>query len=154
MEYFIMKQDIRYYPVPHIQDFNEKFHKKDFTTGSAYKISDRNVVFSDSTDHLKFIDYLESPIILISKNMKKVFSMYARNIQYKQFCILNNKVGDYGIYYAPIIDTTDRIGENCIARVKLQLKEVLVVRLDVAESLLRRNIEGILLSSFPVEFGL
>lgn len=154
MEYFIMKQDIRHYPVPHIQDFHEKFNKKDFTTENAYKIPDRNVAFSDSIDHIKFIDYLESPIILISKNMKKVFSMYAKDIQYKQFCILNNKVGDYGIYYAPIIDISDEIGKTCIARIKLQQKEALVVRLDVAESLLRRNIDGILLSSMPVNAGL
>ena len=154
MEYFIMKQDIRYYPVPHIQNFNEKFHRQDFTTENAYKIPDRNVVFSDSIDHLKFIDYLESPIILISKNIKKVFSMYAKNIQYKQFCVLNNKVGDYGVYYAPIMDTTDAVENKCIARVKLQQKEALVVRLDVAESLLRRNMDGILLSSLSLKNGM
>lgn len=149
MDYFILQQDYRYYQYPNIVGFNEQYNRRDFVSENAYKIPDRNIVFSNISQKVNYIDYLNTPIILISEKIKKVFSMYDKSLLYKYFCILNNQTSEYGNYYVPIVNTQKEINGKCIVKLEQQKGEFIVVRLDVAESLLRRNVRGVKL--LPLE---
>ena len=141
MEYFWLKQDKRYVDVPHIHRFAGTYRRSDFTVEHAYKIADRNVVFVNSEHRLDYTDVIDRQI----------------------FCLLDNVHMDLKLYYAPIIpliDGTDeperfsregrRDREPVIRRAYLKSRPIVrlrelppdgvVIRLDVAESLLRRGL--------------
>lgn len=161
MDYFWLRQDHCYLHTPVIKGFHEKTRRSDFTVESAASIPERNIVYCDSEEKQEFIDILDGQLCLVSKTVRNVFRMYEKGITYKFFCFLNNITGEYANYYAPIIPATyclaegipvqkndikikqEAISEASIFRAENQEKEIIVVRLDVAESLLRRNLQGI-----------
>ncbi|MCC8024640.1 MAG: hypothetical protein LIP16_04960 [Clostridium sp.] len=156
MDYFWLRQDRRYVNPPVIEGFYTRMRRKDFVPENRYKIPDRNVVYCDSDKNLDFTDVLDRQLFLVSEKVKNVFKLYEKSIIYKCFCLLNNQRNEYMLYYAPLISEIDSffneneltlkgegMGSSSIFRVKCESKEVIVVRLDVAESLLRRNPEGI-----------
>lgn len=161
MDYFWIRQDNQCPYSPNMEGFYQTMQRKDFSVENAIKIPQRNIMYCNTQNKLMFIDVLDQQLFLISKEVKKVFHMYEKEISYKMFCILNNITGDYGVYYAPIIPAInclenktlrnedcikieyDKIGSSSIFRVENQWKEMVVIRLDVAESLLRRQLKGI-----------
>lgn len=163
MEYFWLKQDKRYVDVPHIHRFAGTYRRSDFTVEHAYKIADRNVVFVNSEHRLDYTDVIDRQIFLVSEDVKSVFKIYDLSITFKTFCLLDNVHMDLKLYYAPIIpliDGTDeperfcqegrRDREPVIRRAYLKSRPIVrlrdlppdgvVIRLDVAESLLRRGL--------------
>lgn len=160
MDYFWIKQDRRYVNALNMEGFYQKMRRKDFTLATADKIPDRNVMYCDAIEKQESPDILDQQVFLVSAPVKRVFQMYEKNITYKFFCLLNNITGDYFIYYAPIFPCVncitsikpDRsnitvnlhaINEMGIFRAECQDKDIIIVRLDVAESLMRRNLKGI-----------
>lgn len=156
MEYFWIRQDSRYIHTPMIVDFYQSMRRQNFTVDKAYKIPDYNVVFCDTDKEWDRIDVLDSQVFMVSEMVRHVFQMYEKNIRYKFFCCLNNKKEEYANYYAPVIPELDclaekktngikreKIGTSSIFRVKNPEREMVIVRLDVAESLLRRGVKGI-----------
>lgn len=174
MKYFIMQQDQRFNNAPVIEEFNGRIgRRKDFCAESCHKIKKINVVYSQSSKRLDFLDVLDSQAFLISKGLKKVFDMYNSRLQYKLICILNNVFNEYGEYYAPILPIVDCatketlnlmsrnqldrasilqniIDDQIIFKIKHQYLEIVVVRLDAAESILRRKFKGIQLREVEV----
>lgn len=163
MDYFWLRQDERYMYLPHIHKFIGKYRRSDFTIENAYKIPERNVVFVDSEKSLDYADVIDRQIFLISEDVKDVFEMYDPSISYKTFCLLDNMHMDLKLYYVPIIrsiDGTDEPDKFCgrvcsekeliikheyldnrpILRVEELPSDGVIVRLDVAESLLRRGL--------------
>lgn len=161
MDYFWLKQDQRYLHTPEINDFYQKMRRKDFAMETAFKIPEKIVMYCNAGSEQEFIDILDRQVFLISKAVMHVFHMYERGLTYKFFCLINNISGAYGAYYAPIIPEYDcmvnriwRPGEvlsirqnlipgSAVFRVKYDFKDIVAVRLDIAESLLRRNLRGI-----------
>lgn len=174
MQYFIIMQDNRYKYSPRIDNFNSFIFKKKFSPALAHTIDDINVVFSQNEHALDNIDFINSQICLVSEAMKEVFSLCESSLKYKVFCILNNKREQNFLYYAPIIRHIDclsnnsitspdltyvkklvlvqsKIGNACIFKVKNLVSDIVIIRLDVAECLLRNNITGFTLSRVEVE---
>lgn len=175
MNYFILSQDRRYTRrLPTIEKFNQLAMRNDFTRENSKKIEDINVVQASSPEPLDYIDLMDHQVFIVSKEVKKIFLMYEPSIYFKMFCMLNNKVNDgqTGEYYAPIFREIDcvspksefnldkshikklvlfkrKISHFPIFRISKIKKETIIVRLDVAESLLRRKLRG--LNFEPVE---
>lgn len=152
MNYFRVEQDKRYLHPPGIDQFIDSYNRVDFSIERSGKVPDRNVVFSNSDYELDDIDFLESPVILVSETVKDVFSMYERTLKFKTFCILNNLRRSHYTYYAPIFKKLDlHVGESltdeAVFKIPYRSKEVVIIRLDVAESLLRRSVRGIKLTT-------
>lgn len=159
MDYFWIKQDRRYLNTPTMEGFYQKFRRKDFTSETADKIPERNIMYCDAKEKQEFPDVFDQQVFMVSEPVKHVFQMYEKDITYKFFCLLNNITGDYFVYYAPIIPcihcithikpdksniTIDLQATNNtgIFRAECSDKEIIIVRLDVAESLMRRNLNG------------
>lgn len=158
MDYFIMSQDKEFINTPEIVDFYSRYQRNNFVPKNANKIPNCNVVFSSSTKAIKYIDFLSSQIFLLSDKIKEIFDMYSISIVYKIFFILNNETNQDFIYYAPILPEIKCINSkksslciqknminygDSIFRVTYNMQDLLIVGLDVAESLLRRNIKGV-----------
>lgn len=161
MDYFLIRQDPGYRYAPVMTGFHQKMRRKDFTIQNASKIPERNVMFCDTEKPLEFLDVLDGQLFLVSETVKRVFQMYERGINYKFFCLINNYTGEYGRYYAPILPVIDclkdskpvqrdmvevvreAVGTRAVFRIDHAEREMTAIRLDVAESLLRRGLKGI-----------
>lgn len=177
MQYFLLKQDRSYNETPTIQRFNSSgFFRKNFTPRYCDKIKDINMVMSPSDLPIEYLDILDMQVLLVSKEVKQLFSLYDSALRFKMFVMLNNlRRSEQAVeYYAPILreiecvaptsefnlDTSyikrlvlfeNKIRHLPIFRVGGILAEAMIVRLDVAESLLRRGFWGLDLAKVEVE---
>lgn len=164
MDYFVLRQDKRYTNPPAIRDLYRLLRRKDLCRKEAYKIPQRNVVFAPSSRNLDFLDVLDDQLFLVTEKVKKVITLYEPATEFKHFCILNNLKNEYGLYYAPILPEAacvsetkgigvgrrmtfemEKAGSHSFFRAVGTEREITVVRLDAAESLLRRGVRGITL---------
>lgn len=164
MDYFWIKEDKSYMHTPVITNLNDIVNRRAaMSLENASNISDINVGFARSERPLNYVDVLDDQLFLVSDGVKKVFSIYARSLQFKTVCILNNLDGSSCNYYAPLFTSIDCLPDEYKAvrnRNKLEKliikasaaedysvfkiagidTDIVIIRLDVAESLLRRNI--------------
>lgn len=160
MEYFMMQQDKRlnHLPIIRIPDgFSDREQWKDEITPLILYIEELGLTY-------QYADYLLQPFPMIGERIQTVMEKYQRDLRFRRVILMHKKTGAQHNYYqisVPEIDCActeelgfsrkgeeelvlnlDRVKDAKIFRVK-QLKEKLFVRLDVAESILRREPEGI-----------
>ncbi len=162
MDYFWIQRDKRYTRLPRIRQFITRYRASDFTVEGAHRIGKRNVVFVDSELPLDYGDVIDGQVFLVSEGVKNVFQMYDSSIAFKTFCLLDNVRMDLHMYYAPLLPVTDGtdpadrpdrrqnrgqlpiLKPEYLNRPVMRIRELapdgVVVRLDVAESLLRRGL--------------
>lgn len=175
MEYFLIKQDRRYTRTPSIENFNRIAYRWEFTMEKCRKIEDMNMTTASSPERLDYLDILDTQVFLVSKEAKKMFTLYDPTLRYKMFIMLNKKIpgGETGEYYAPIFRQVDcvapesefnldkshikklvlfqrKISHIPVFRVGKIKAEATIVRLDLAERLMRRNLRGFLLEKVEV----
>lgn len=177
MQYFLLKQNRDYSQTPSIENFHGRgFMRKNFTPSGCKKIEDINMVMSPSKEALQYLDVLDTQVFLVSKEVKKVFSLYDPSMRFKMFIMMNNLIagGQTGEYYAPIFREVEcaspssefnldksyikklaliesKVSHLPIFRVGGIRAEATIVRLDVAESLMRRKFLGLKFEKVGVE---
>lgn len=164
MEYFNLTQDNRYRHLPYIRNLRDILRREEelYIEGGR-RIPDHNPAFISSDQGCDFPSILEQQIYLIREEVKEVFSLYDPQIRFKRFFLIHNQKDAYCIYYAPIfrqisclspescwnrwgnrvercVLDREAIGDAGIFRVEGAGRRIVVIRLDVAESLLRRGI--------------
>lgn len=164
MDYFWIRQDKRYLNTPIIVNVRDIVLKRgDVTIENEKKIANINVAFARPQKNIDFVDILDIQLFLVHERVKEIFEMYEPSMIFKVVCILANITGEYGNYYMPFIPKLDclieknnnalnrsqikelalnsrHIGSQSIFQVAGLQSEVIVIRLDVLESLLRRQI--------------
>lgn len=168
MNYYWLKQDMRYNRPPVIDNFSDIVDRRFMTLQNEGRIKDRNIVFSASQHKLDDLDVLDTQIFMVSTMIRKVFECYDNSIKFKFFCILNNACDQHLNYYAPVVREVDcispksdmNINRSCINKLVLRRQETedysifklanvnvnaILIRLDVAESILRRSPKGLML---------
>lgn len=174
MEYFRLRQDRRYLFTPYMNTLKDILRRTDdLYIDNGVHVPDFNTVFVSSDKSCDFVSVLDQQIFLVRDGVKQVFSMYEPLIKFKQFFMFHNQAGDYCEYYAPILKEVDCISplskrnpyngqmEKCILeREKIQDESIfrltntgerfVVIRLDVAESLLRREVRDVCLERIQI----
>lgn len=155
MDYFWIRQDKRYCHTPVIQDFYSTFKRKDFVEESAARIPEKNAVITNSLIALDYVDILDDQMFAVSQTVRDIFRMYEPSMEFKDFCFLNNTLNTYYCYFTPVLDVIpclkgyethtpvlikERVMDSSILRVQDAREEMVIIRLDVAESLLRRGV--------------
>lgn len=165
MDYFWIRQDKRYLHTPVITNLQDIVRRrKDVTIENEKEIAEVNVAFAEPQREMDFVDILDTQLFLVSERVKEVLKMYEPSILFKTVCILDNSLGKYGNYYLPVFPKIDCLSEESVITLdKSQVKrlvldyervecqsmfqvaglqtDVTVIRLDVIESLLRREIK-------------
>ncbi len=163
MEYFRLSQDKRYLHTPIISNLRDIVQRRaDTSYMNASKISDINVGFAKPDNKLDFVDILDDQIYLVSDEIKLVFKIYEPGIEFKAVCILDNVNGLYRSYHIPILREIDCLSpksivspdrtsvkelvlikdipqEAAIFKAGGLLTDIVIIRLDVVESILRRK---------------
>lgn len=174
MDYFRIKQDRRYLHVPTIGNLNDIIKRRsDIAAENASNIDEINVGFSNSSKLMEYTDVLDSQLFLISCPMRDVFQIYEGGMVFKDLCILNNLTGEHGDYCIPFFREIDCMSNRSIVSPdKSYIKRLVItsppedcavfkigglqtdavlIRLDVAESLFRRNIRKFSLERVEME---
>ena len=156
MRYFIIDKDPLYITSPVITGWRNQFNKIE-------EIKDRSVFHIESNESLSkaslsaqvsiqktiFTDIITSPFLLFSNEAFDIINKYERNLKSKTVAIVDLKNNTNAIYHLPINLETIKISENMRDRAifycEIEEKTELVINLDLAESLLRRNLKGITL---------
>lgn len=166
MDYFIMKTDERVCKMPEIQLPKELFLLKQ----AKEKVKDiPNVsiayISGNSGLNIEYADYYEKPIPLIAEKFQKILQKYQQDALFHRVTLIEKETGQQKPYYfllPPEIVCVDKVASKYdeagniqdfvldIEKVGKQriflakdYKKKLLVRLDVAESILRREPNGI-----------
>lgn len=173
MDYFLLKQDERYTNTPRLIDIFNKLDVRNINLLKAHKIEDIIVFKVKTSDGSEFLDILDNQLFLISKPMKEIIEKYDSGIIFKTLALMDKPNNKQKNYYLPIIEELEALSEAAelnlnktvvrkliLNREKIQEKKVfkikessralIIVRLEVAESLLRRNFKGIKLERVEV----
>lgn len=174
MDYFLLKQDERYTDVPLLVDVRKKIDTRDIHRESAHKIADPLIFHVKAGVESSFLDILEHPLFLLSDKLKRMMELYEPDTLFKLTPLIDPSRHLQKNYYLPILEEVEAVSvrsefhrdrsqikklvlkkENIhgkkIFRIKESEKPLIVVRLDVAESILRRDLTGIRLQRVPVE---
>jgi hypothetical protein len=172
MEYFQLTLNSKYDVAPILRGWSAKYDTRHIDEDDSHKLPHRELLFVEPNEGVVFPDVLHFPIFLVSKKVLGVIEIYEPNMVSKQIVLLDGKHGMSETYYMPILKSANcfhkdtewnrdgrtfkrlvldrsKLGKDAIFHPEKASHTIAVVRLDLAESILRRNARGIGLA--PVE---
>ena len=174
MKYFLLEQDNRYSNVPKILDIYSKIDRKNLNLIDEYKIKDTVILYAHGDSNTEYLDILERPMYIVSEKMKKLMSKYTENIVFKDLPLMDRENMRQDNYCLPIFEEIQalssktefnlnkseakkivlngsKIKNKKIFKISGIEKTKIVVSLDVAESILRRDFLGVSLKELQIE---
>ncbi|BCJ93045.1 hypothetical protein acsn021_06140 [Anaerocolumna cellulosilytica] len=162
MRYFLIKTDRRVSDAPNIINWVSKINPAYLKVGSYYKIDNRTVLEIESNKNTVFTEIITFPFLLISKKIKEIIAKYEPTLKYKEIILLDSDNNLMQVYYMPILEEIDcltegtvfnldhsviehgviqrnKVGECSIFSLAEVKNRYIAVRLDVLESILRRD---------------
>ena len=173
MRYFLLEQDSGYINIPRPVNWFEKL-----TPGKAMesvkKLPNREIFGIETGENPVFLDLMTNSMVLMSEKVKKCLSLYEPNMPFKEIILMDRKRRVVHNYFVPTLAEIDCLTENSeytnwnydlkyieldskklrdktIFTIKGPKKQKIVIRLDAAESLLRRGAKGMMLKEVEVE---
>ncbi|NFL34372.1 hypothetical protein FDB64_04660 [Clostridium botulinum] len=174
MDYFLLKQDEEYTNAPMLMDVFKNIDVRNINLLNAHKIDDIVILNVKCNDETEFLDILDRTLFLISKEMKKIIKKYDSEILFKTIPLIDLSHERQENYYMPIFEEIECLSEKSelnlnktvvkkiildkekirnkkIFKIKESSKTLVVIRLDVAESLLRREFKGMCLERLEID---
>lgn len=172
MRYFILKNPDNYSATPDIINWYSVIDVRNICKEKAHLLQRRELLPVRSNPDLVWTDVICKPFLLVSGTVRGLLLKYEPVLNFRQIVLLDEKNELAQTYYLPILERIDclhdtselSIDRSVIKKPVIQLSKVgdasvfwiagvkntyTVVRLDFAESLLRRETRGIGL--LPVE---
>ncbi len=163
MRYFFIKQDAKLVHGPQIVNWYQKINVEDIQPGTYYKIPNRVVLPVRGDKDTIFPEVLFHPFFMISKKIKDVLKLYEPALKYKEIVLLDGQNNKAEVYFLPFLEEIDcivkektvygqfhasiekgaiskaAVGENSIFFIRHNNDKYIIVRLDLLESMLRRD---------------
>jgi len=176
MRYFLIETDKNYVYAPQIKNWFKQIDVRDLKKGSYDKIPKRLLLRLIENPNTLFTDVITTPFFLVSKIVKEVAEKFEPNLHFKEFVLLDQMYGKAVEYFLPTLDEIDclteesefnldhsiltkividldKVGDNSIFVLSGVKNRYVVVRLDFAESMLRRNAIGFCLKEIKCVRG-
>lgn len=173
MRYFTLKQDRGYTNIPSPVSWFQKLGPGD-AMKSVQNFPDREIFMVKTGDSPVFIDFMTEPMVMVTEKVKKCLQLYEPNMPFKEIVLLDSKKRMARNYFVPRFAELDcltgrseytnwnydlryaelevgKIRDKAVFTIKGPRKRNIVIRLDVAESLLRRGAKGFLLRETDVK---
>jgi hypothetical protein len=174
VRYFIIKQDEQCPDAPNIINWFGKLDVRKIKQGASHALPRRLLLPISSNPNTVFTDVVSVPFLLYSERVMRTVGVYESSMVYKQVVLLDGKNQLAELYFLPILKAVDCLSDkselnrdaSVIRRAVLlahklpdrsifRLGEVncvcTIVRLDLAESLLRRGVRGISLHEVEID---
>jgi hypothetical protein len=166
MEYFRLRQDWDYINAPIIPDVIKQIDWRYVTPAKADKIQEITVFKLTNNDEIDALDLLDRQLLLFSRLLKDAVKLYLPKLNCKKVLLINSQKRTHMLYYLPLLEPVDCISDKSIMTPnksmikKLVLKAdkmpkqaifkvnhshetIIIVRLDAAESIMRRKFHGL-----------
>lgn len=174
MKYFIIETEDINNSLPQIINWFSQVNVQHICPEHAGKIPEHFILDMKISKNDLFPDIFSSYGFLLSKMVYEVIDMYEPHLNYKKVALIDSKVEVSDLYYLPILPICscllpesewdrgrnkvlhgvidpEQIGNHAIFRLADVNDVQIAVRLDMVESLLRRDIKGIRLSELKVK---
>lgn len=171
MKYFILEPDENFCDGPLMENWKETFPPSLVCKEHFHKVPERNIISISTTKDTIFPSIIISPYLLMSEMVKSVIDMYGDEILAKDVVMVDSYRGKIERYFLIVLpdvsgemETLERrrcgvIRENSgiplkdrnIFMMKLKDRKKIVINLDFAESILRRNAQGICLEEIELK---
>ena len=166
MRYFLVKQDKEYTKMPRLINWFGKIKTECICPGAYEQLEEDYVFQIECKENTEYTDLIMEPFYMVSKMMKYVLEAYEPNLTFTDLYLLDKKAKKVYEYFIPHLMEYDcltskskiefqrtqltygeldleRLGEHAIFYLAGLSKKHLVVREDLAESLLRRGFYGV-----------
>lgn len=168
MKYFEIQDTPELKYAPRLQNWYGTFDVRDIGMESYPKLPEHLLFIVQPSEKTVFTDFILFPFLLVSHKVMDVIKMYREHCYYRDVILLDQLSGRSEMYCLPVFDETDRLqileksgeGENCgkfsskqdkpevlinknIFWVRDFRKRHTIISLDLAESLLRREVFGL-----------
>lgn len=176
MKFYLLGTDAAYTNYPKIKKWFRRIDPRDFNIHDANKIPYRQLFMIHENENTVFTSIVDDPFPLVSREVREVFDMYEPHIIYKEIVLLDQKYERAELYYLPILEEIEcldeksefnldksilkkgvidyeRTEDKAIFRLSGFEHYYMVGRLDLVESILKRNVKGIGLKELEVKRG-
>lgn len=168
MKYFEIQDSPELKYAPKLKNWYGKFDVRDISPLGFPKLPERELFFIESSENTIFTDIILFPFLLISPMVRDVIQMYREVCFCRDIILLDQQSGKSMVYYLPVLDETRSVqvvGKSfkngvCLSEPELLNREKLyidrnlfwvrdknkrhiVISMDMAESLIRRNVIGL-----------
>mgnify|MGYP001852611942 CR=1 FL=1 len=169
MNYFLISKDEIYEKAPNIINWYED--ERLINERNLNLLENRKILKIRNEEKIVWTDIISNPNFFVSEKVKGVINKYDNKIKFKQVILLDVLGAEAEVYYLPLLKfinclseeseivgntikrcviKKDIIKEEKIFRIGDVNKRYIVVRLDLAESILRRKTRGIKLEKIEV----
>lgn len=173
MKFYILGTDKELANYPKLKNWFGKIDCRNINIQDAYKIPKRQLFFIEESENTLFTGIIEYPFPMISSEVKEVFDMYESHIIYKEIILLDRKNEKAKIYYLPILEEIycldekskfnldksilkkgvidyEKTEEKAVFRLGGLNHYYIAGRLDLVESILKRDVKGIGLEELEI----
>lgn len=174
MDFFVILQDKRIPDIVEPMGASKVISKDVLNINNADKLERLLVQFQiKEKTHNEYVDYIECPVQLVSDKLKRLLEKYDSSVFFIPVMLADLKNERQEIYWLMVPDVKDCLSPQTefnkdgtlkklviderkaalfkVFKVKGLLENLLVIRLDVAESILRRDYAGIKLKKVAKE---
>jgi len=169
-----MQQDDRYTEFPILQDVRQHIDIRHMNRLKSHHLADTTIFQVIATEEAEPLDLLTTQLYLVSEKMKQLIELYEPDCLFKLTPLIDRARGKQLLYYLPIFEEVEALSPNTefnldgsvirhlvlneekirgkrIFRVKESETPLIIIRLDIAESILRRDLIGVSLRRVPTE---
>ena len=174
MEYFLLQQDTRYINVPVLKNVFQTIDKKKICLERNSELEEIMIFQVVSNQDMNYLDLIDGQLLLVSVELSALLAKYEPNLEFKTISLVDFEQGVNQLYYLPILSEVKCISaksefnldRSFLKKVVLKEAEIddrsifklggvttpyHVVRLDLAESICRRDFKGIKLTRLQLE---
>lgn len=168
MEYFYMRQDERYSDVPTLRPLHEQLDLWKLEQLKPEDIPTPLILDMQASKESTFLDYMEGVFPLVSASLMQVLKLYAPQTICKHVMLLHTELSMHQNMYLPFLEDIEvmeeesevasepidfkpmpvrldptKLGKRSVFQIRESHRSLVIVRLDVAESILRRGLRGV-----------
>lgn len=173
MRYFLLEQDKGYTDIPVPLGWYEILAPGK-AMESLKKLPRRTIFKIKTGENTVFLDFMTDPVVMVSEKVKECLELYEPNIPFKEIVLLDRRKKMSRGYFVPFLTELNCLAEEseytnwnydlkkavldgsklkdkAVFTVKGPQKLNIAVRLDAAESLLRRSVKGLMFKEMEVK---
>lgn len=162
MKYFEIQEAPESKYAPRLENWYGRFDVRDISLKAYDRLPQRQLFVIEPSEKTIFTDIILFPFLLLSPKVTEVIKMYGERCFYREVILLDQVNGKSKLYHLPVFDETDRLfaadrrmgvskgvsGEahdpgKQVFWVRDSLKRHTIISLDLAESLLKREVAGL-----------
>lgn len=166
MRYFLLEQDKDESHYPLLKNWYSKVNPRYIKPDMAHKLPRRQIVDIEAGMFTVFTDVVLAPFLLVSETVRDVIDCYEPKLEYKEIIVLDREYSKTALYFLPILAHVDCLADGTefnlnksmlrravidpaaaqgrsVFRIGGVLDQYIAVRLDLLESILRRETKGV-----------